>query len=138
MKKEIESLIPHRYPFIFVDEIVSANNDSVIGLKTFNKEDDKMLTGNFPEYEYIPGMIIIESMAQCGGAGIKKAKLADGFFGLAAMNDVQFFKGVTYGDQICYEIKNIRVSDRIIKQSGIAYFKGEPIAQATWTCGRID
>ncbi len=96
MKKEIESLIPHRYPFIFVDEILSANNDSVIGLKTFNKEDDKMLTGSFPDYEYIPGMIIIESMAQCGGAGIKKAKLADGFFVLAAMNDVQFFKGVTY------------------------------------------
>ena len=37
MKKEIESLIPHRYPFIFVDEILSANNDSVIGLKTFSK-----------------------------------------------------------------------------------------------------
>lgn len=41
-----------------------------------------MLTGSFPDYEYIPGMIIIESMAQCGGAGIKKAKLADGFLGL--------------------------------------------------------
>ena len=138
MKTEIEGLIPHRYLFIFVDEILSANNDSVIGLKTFNKEDEKMLTGSFPDYEYIPGMIIIESMAQCGGAGIKKAKLTDGFFGLAAMNDVQFFKGVTYGDQIRYEIKNIRVSNRIIKQSGIAYFEGEPIAQATWTCGRID
>lgn len=43
------------------------------------------------------------------------------------MNDVQFFKGVTYGDQIRYEIKNIRVSNRIIKQSGIAYFEGSQL-----------
>lgn len=97
---KIETLIPHRYPFIFVNEILSANEKEVIGTKTFNKDSNKMLTGSFPDYQYIPGMIIIESMTQCGGAGIKQAGLADGLFGLVGMNDVKFLKGVTFEKQI--------------------------------------
>jgi len=138
MNTEIESLLPHRYPFIFVDEITKANEEIIIGNKTFDKKKDKMLTGSFPDYEYIPGMIIIESMAQCGGAGIKLANLAEGFFGLAAMTDVEFFKGVKFGEKIHYEIKNLLISNRLIKQSGIAYSNETPIAKATWTVGRID
>ena len=138
MNKEIENLLPHRYPFIFVDEIISADKEKVLGTKTFDKEKDKMLTGSFPDYEYIPGMIIIESMAQCGGAGVKYAKLAEGFFGLAAMTDVKFLKGVKFGDKIRYEIENLLVSNRLIKQKGVAYCNKIPIAEATWTVGRID
>lgn len=138
MNKNIEELLPHRYPFIFVDEVIEANEHNVIGTKTFNKEKDKMLTGSFPDHGFIPGMIIIESMAQCGGAGIKQVGLAEGFFGLAVITNVQFFRGVSYGEQIRYEVKNIMVSNRIIKQSGIAYCNGSKIAEATWTCGRID
>ncbi len=138
METQIENLLPHRYPFIFVDEILSADEDTIVGTKTFDKDKDKMLTGSFPEYGFIPGMIIIESMAQCGGAGIKQLNLAEGFFGLAALNDIEFFKGVTYGEKIRYEIKNILVSNKIIKQSGIAYCNEIQVAKATWTCGRID
>ena len=134
MNKNIKSLLPHRYPFLFVDEIVSANADEIIGIKTFRKKGDSMLTGSFPKFEYIPGMIIIESMAQCGGAGIKAIGLAEGFFGLAGMDKVEFLKGVTYDVEITCKIKNIRISNRIIKQSGIAFVKSEPIVEATWVC----
>jgi 3-hydroxyacyl-[acyl-carrier-protein] dehydratase len=138
MSANIEELIPHRYPFIFVDTILSADEHTVIATKTFDREKDKILTGSFPDHGFIPGMIIIESMAQSGGAGIKQIGLASGFFGLAAMTDVQFFRGVSYGEEIKYEVKNIRVSNRIIKQSGIAYCNGVKVAEATWVCGRID
>ncbi|MDO5976028.1 3-hydroxyacyl-ACP dehydratase FabZ family protein [Flavivirga jejuensis] len=138
MKTEIEKLIPHRFPFLFVDKIITANEKEVIGLKSFEKSNDRMLTGSFPNYDFIPGMILIESMAQCGGAGVKKAKLAEGFFGLVSMENVQFLKGVTYSEEIKYIIKNIRVSNRLIKQTGIAYAQNEPIAEATWVCARID
>jgi len=138
MKTDIKELIPHRFPFLFVDEIISANKNEIIGLRSFNKSRDEMLTGSFPEFDFIPGMIIIESMAQCGGAGVKKAGLADGLFGLVRLDNVTFFKGATYDEEIKYVIKNIRVSNKLIKQSGIAYLKEEPIAEATWLCVRID
>ncbi|MUU78463.1 3-hydroxyacyl-ACP dehydratase FabZ family protein [Winogradskyella endarachnes] len=137
METEIEKLIPHRFPFLFVDKILTANEKEIIGIKSFDKSNN-MLTGSFPEYNFIPGMILVESMAQCGGAGVKKAGLANGFFGLASMSKVTFLKGVTYNEEIKYVIKNIRVSDRLIKQSGIAYARNEPIAEATWICARID
>lgn len=104
----------------------------IIGIKCFDKSSE-MLTGSF-----IPGTILVESMAQCGGAGVKKAKLADGHFRLASMEHITFLKGVTYNEEIKFVIKNIRVSDRLIKQTGIAYTKNEPILKATWICARID
>ena len=137
MSKEIESLIPHRSPFLFVDHILVANEKEIVGTKRFERENDPMLTGSFPEANFIPGMILVESMAQCGGAGIKKAGLADGFFGLVSMEDVAFLKGIFYGQEIKYVVKNIRVSNRLIKQSGVAYYKEVPITKATWVCARI-
>ncbi len=137
METEIEKLIPHRFPFLFLDKIIVANEKEIIGIKSFDKSNH-MLTGSFPEYNYIPGMILVESMAQCGGAGVKKAGLADGLFGLASMDKVTFLKGVTYNEEIKYIIRNIRVSNKLIKQSGIAYAEGEPVAEATWLCVRID
>ena len=138
MENEIAQLIPHRFPFLFVDKIITANEKEVIGFKSFNKSKNEMLTGSFPESNFVPGMIIIESMAQCGGAGIKKAELADGFFGLISMENVKFLSGAKYDDEIKYTIQNIRVSNRLIKQSGIAHVKNKPIAEATWICARID
>lgn len=138
MENEIEKLIPHRFPFLFVDEIITANENEIVGLKSFDKSIDKMLMGSFPGFDFIPGMILIESMAQCGGAGVKKAGLAEGFFGLIKMDNVIFFKGVTYEEEIKYVIKNIRVSNRLIKQTGIAYAQNELVAEATWVCARID
>lgn len=137
METEIEKLIPHRFPFLFVDKIITANEKEIIGIKSFDKSNE-MLTGSFPEYNFIPGTILVESMAQCGGAGLKKAGLANGFFGLASMEKVTFLKGVTYNEEVKYVIKNIRVSNKLIKQSGVAYANDEPIAEATWLCARID
>lgn len=83
-------------------------------------------------------MIIIESMAQCGGAGVKMLGIAQGLFGLANIENANFYKGVKFGDKVRYEIKNIRLSEKIIKQSGIAYVDEIPVADATWMCVRID
>lgn len=138
MGNAIESLIPHRYPFLFVDQILSASVEEIIGVKTFHRSKDEMLTGSFPEMGFIPGMILIESMAQCGGAGIKMLGLADGFFGLVSMDGVKFLKGVSFDEEVKYVVKNIRVSERLIKQEGIAYSRDEPVAEASWICAKLD
>ena len=94
--KEIETLIPHRNPFLYVDEILSLSPAQITGRTVFTDKDD-FLTGSFPEFNYVPGVVLIEAMAQCGGAGIKKLGLADGLFGLANIERADFRSGVSYG-----------------------------------------
>ncbi|MFT3795523.1 3-hydroxyacyl-ACP dehydratase FabZ family protein [Flavobacterium sp.] len=136
MSQEIENLIPHRTPFLFVDEITSFSNETIIGHKTFD-EKDNWLKGNFPEFEYIPGTILIESMAQCGGAGVKLLGVTNGLFGLVSIDDAEFYAGARFTDQITYVIQNIRLSEKIIKQSGIVYVKDKKILKASWMCVKI-
>ena len=138
MDNTIESLIPHRFPFLFVDEILTATPEEIIGSKTFSRAADEMLCGSFPDSGFILGMILIESMAQCGGAGIKQLGLADGFFGLVSLDKVRFFKGVSYETEVKYVVKNIRISVRLIKQEGVAYVMNEPVAEASWICAKLN
>ncbi len=139
MKKtpSIEALLPHRSPFLFADQILMANKEEITAVKTFSK-DDQLLRGSFPGVNFVPGTIIIESMAQCGGAGIKLLDITDGLFGLVSIDNANMLKGAEYGKQITYIIRNLRVTASIIKQSGVAYMDGEPVAEATWMCVRID
>jgi len=133
---EIEKLIPHRTPFLFVDQIISFSNETIIGIKTFD-ERDLWLRGSVPESEYIPGTILIESMAQCGGAGVKLLGITSGFFGLVSIEDTEFYAAARFKDQIKFIIKNIRLSEKIIKQSGIAYVADKKIIKASWMCVKI-
>ena len=131
--KEVETLIPHRDPFLFIDKIESATPEEIVGTKIFN-DGDQFLKGSFPEFNFVAGTILIEAMAQCGGAGIKKLGLADGFFGFANIENASFHNGVPYGKEFRMIIKNIKVAEKYIKQSGVGYVDGEPCMELTWTC----
>lgn len=131
MSKEIENLIPHRAPFLFVDEIISCSNETIIGTKTFN-EKDNWLKGSFPESNFVPGTILIESMAQCGGAGVRLLGVTKGIFGLVNIENVEFYESAEFEDEIRFVIQNIRLSEKIIRQSGIAYVGEKKIFKASW------
>lgn len=131
--KEVETLIPHRDPFLYVDKIVSASPDAIIGIKVFS-DSDHFLKGSFPDFNYVPGTILIEAMAQCGGAGIKKLGLADGFYGFANIEKAIFHKGVQFGEEFTMRIVNIKIAERYIKQSGIGYVDDAPCLDLIWTC----
>ena len=132
---EIENLLPHREPFLFVDEIVEASNERIIAKRVFT-EKDFFFTGHFPEYPVVPGVILIETMAQSGGAGLRKLGVlgADSLFFLASVDKVKFRRQVRPGDEVRSEIENLRVSPRMIKQSGKAYVDDELAAEAEWLC----
>lgn len=137
MSKNIESLIPHRSPFLFVDEIVSVDKEEIVGIKKFD-DANFILKGSFSEYDYVPGTILIESMAQCGGAGIRLLGVSEGIFALAYIETAQFFKGVNFNKEVRFVIKNIRLSEKMIKQSGKAYLGEDVVLEASWMCIRIE
>ena len=72
--KPVTSLIPHRDPFLFVDRIISADAQKIVGERTF-PDSTWFFQGHFPDYPVVPGVILVETMAQCGGAGLVYAEL---------------------------------------------------------------
>ena len=132
---EIESLLPHREPFLFVDEIVQADEKKIIAKHVFT-EKEFFFKGHFPEYPVVPGVVLIETMAQSGGAGLRKLGiLGDGaLFFLASVDKVKFRRQVRPGDELRSEVENLRVSKQMVKQSGKAYVGDELAAEAEWMC----
>jgi 3-hydroxyacyl-[acyl-carrier-protein] dehydratase len=137
MNKTIEELIPHRKPFLFVDEIVSISSEEIVGFETFADKENPVLKGSFPP-DVIPGTIVLESMAQCGGAGVRLLGVAEGVFALAHIETVQFLKSVHYNERIKYIIKNVRLSAKMVKQQGTAYVNDEVVLEASWLSIKID
>ena len=132
---EIENLLPHRKPFLFVDEIVEVSNEKIVARHVF-AESEFFFPGHFPDYPVVPGVILIETMAQSGGAGLRKSGVIgdNALFFLATVDKVKFRRQVRPGDEVRSEVENLRVSPKMIKQSGKAYVGTELAAEAEWMC----
>ncbi|WP_010253729.1 3-hydroxyacyl-ACP dehydratase FabZ [Treponema primitia] len=132
---EIEELLPHRVPFLFVDKIDTADKEKIVARHVFT-EKEFFFAGHFPEYPVVPGVILVETMAQSGGAGLRKLGIMPGnaLFFLATVDKVKFRRQVRPGDEVRSEIVNLRVSPKMIKQSGKAYVGDELAAEAEWMC----
>jgi 3-hydroxyacyl-[acyl-carrier-protein] dehydratase len=132
---DIKSLLPHRDPFLFVDRIEKSDKDEVIGYKLF-RETEFFFPGHFPGYPVVPGVILIEAMAQCGGAGVRMTNESGGssLFVLATVDKVKFRRQVKPGDEVRMVITNLRVSKAMIRQAGKSWVGNELAAEAEWLC----
>ncbi len=133
--KDIKTLLPHREPFLFVDRLEKTDRDEIIGYRKFT-DADFFFKGHFPEYPVVPGVILVETMAQCGGAGIRAGQeTADAsLFFLATVEKAKFRRQVRPGDEVRMVITNLRVSPKMLRQAGKAYVGDELAAEAEWLC----
>ncbi len=129
---DILDCLPHRNPFLFVDEVEHADTESIIGTRYFSG-DEFFFQGHFPGYPVVPGVLLVEAMAQCGGAGIRKAGLIGqtAIYFLVSIEKAKFRRQVTPGESVRFEIQNLRVTKQMLK-SGKAYVGDEVAAEASW------
>ena len=133
---DITRVLPHRYPFLFVDRITELEpKKRVVGLKNVTG-NEPFFQGHFPGRPVMPGVLIIEAMAQVGGILarlsvpdlLERAKEEAIFF--MSMDKVKFRRPVVPGDQIVFELEPLRTGSRVWKMRGKATVAGEIVAEA--------
>ena len=135
----IREILPHRYPFLLVDRIEELENERVVGIKNVTV-NEPFFAGHFPDYPVMPGVLIIEAMAQVAGvlvlSGIpdRKNKLVL----LAGVDGAKFRKPVRPGDQLRMEMKVLRSRATMAKVSGTATVDGAVVAEAEILCVLAD
>jgi UDP-3-O-[3-hydroxymyristoyl] N-acetylglucosamine deacetylase/3-hydroxyacyl-[acyl-carrier-protein] dehydratase len=135
----IERIMPHRYPFLLVDRILSLEAERVVGIKnvTINEE---FFVGHFPGHPIMPAVLIVEAMAQCGGVLLlnRVNNPKDKLVYFMGIDNAKFRKPVRPGDQIRFELNLIRMKQRICKMEGKAYVDGDLVAEAELLSSIVD
>jgi 3-hydroxyacyl-[acyl-carrier-protein] dehydratase len=130
---EILKRIPHRYPFVMVDRIISYTpSKHIVGIKNVSMNEPHF-QGHFPDRPIMPGVLIIESLAQTGAIMAYDELIQnqpDKFLYLSSMNKVRFRKPVVPGDQLVLDLNVIRIRKQAIKMRGRAMVDNEIAAEA--------
>ena len=133
--KEIQRILPHRYPFLLVDRIIEIELEKrIVGIKNVSI-NEPFFQGHFPGHPVMPGVLIIEAMAQVGGIlAIKssegKMDISDKLVYFVGIDNAKFRKPVLPGDQIHFEIEVIQIKVPYWKMKGIAMVDGKKVCEA--------
>ena len=138
--EEIHALLPHRYPFALVDRIIKyVPGEVAIGIKnvTFNEPH---FQGHFPGRPIMPGVLIVEAMAQVGGVVLTRmADVRDGLFMFAGIDGVRFRRPVIPGDQLVMTVELVRVKQRRFgKMHGRAEVDGKLVCEGDLMFSLVD
>jgi beta-hydroxyacyl-ACP dehydratase FabZ len=136
---EIRAILPHRYPFLLVDRIVEMDAEHIVGIKNVT-HNEPFFTGHFPDFPVMPGVLIVEAMAQTAGVLVLKSipdrdrKLVL----LVAIENARFRRPVVPGDTLRMEMKLLKRKATVAKMAGVATVDGVVVAEAEVMCKLAD
>jgi len=133
---EIMSILPHRYPFLLIDRVVEMERKQrIVAIKnvTFNEPH---FQGHFPDYPIMPGVLMVEAIAQTGGALLltEIPDRADKLMVFTGIDSAKFRRPVVPGDQLRIEVTVLQWRSRAVKMLGIATVDGKVACEATVMC----
>lgn len=136
---EIMGCLPHRYPMQLVDRILELEpGHRIVGLKNVSA-NEPFFVGHFPDHPVMPGVLIVEAMAQVGGVLTALLPGAEGKLAyLAVIDRIRFRRPVRPGDQLITEAVVIRVRDRVGKMRVTAKVDGQVVADGVMTYALAD
>jgi len=127
---EIKKYLPHRYPFLLVDKIIDIEEKKITGIKNVTV-NEPFFEGHFPEHPVMPGVLIIEALAQtCGVLALKREENRGKLAYFAAIQNAKFRKPVFPGDTLKLEIEVIKHRTKITQAHGVASVEEKVVAEA--------
>jgi 3-hydroxyacyl-[acyl-carrier-protein] dehydratase len=133
---EIQKILPHRYPFLLLDRILELElNEKVVGLKNVSV-NEPFFQGHFPGNPIMPGVLIVEALAQAGGVLAFLSNphhIGKNLIYFLGIDKVKFRKPVVPGDQLILELVALRRGQKVWKMRGKAFVKNNLVAEAELT-----
>jgi beta-hydroxyacyl-ACP dehydratase FabZ len=128
---EIKEIIPHRYPFLFVEKILECTSEDIVGIKNVSV-NEPFFQGHFPADPIMPGVLILEAMAQTGGILILKQfpQYRGKSIYFVGLDKVRFRKPVRPGDRLVMKVKLEKYRSGFFKMMGEAFVDDAPVAEA--------
>lgn len=136
---EIRQILPHRYPMLLVDRIIELEAERIVGIKNVTA-NEPFFSGHFPDFPVMPGVLIVEAMAQTAGVLVLKSvedrerKLVL----LVSIEYAKFRRQVVPGDQLRMELTMMKRKASVAKMSGKATVDGALVAEAEVMCKLAD
>jgi len=139
--KEIQEILPHRFPFLLVDRILELDlGKRVVGIKNVTI-NEPFFAGHFPGHPIMPGVLIIEAMAQVGGFLLMSSLDARGekkLLYFTGIDRARFRRPVVPGDQIRFEVAILQRRRQLCRFKGAAYVDGKLVAEAEMSSVVVD
>lgn len=134
-KEQIMEIIPHRDPFLLIDEIVEMEVGVKVKARKYIKEDDFWFKGHFPDYPVTPGVLMIEMLAQAGAVCMLSKPEFKGKIGLfGGIDKAKFRRQVVPGDVLDLEVEVIKQRGPVATCKGLATVGGEKAVSCEITC----
>jgi len=137
--EEIRRILPHRYPMLLVDRILELEPDRIVGIKNVTA-NEPFFAGHFPQFPVMPGVLIVEAMAQVAGVLVLKEipDRANKLVFLAGIDNAKFRRPVVPGDQLRIEMKVLKKKASVAKMQGVATVDGAVVAEVEILCKLAD
>jgi beta-hydroxyacyl-ACP dehydratase FabZ len=136
---QIKDILPHRFPFLLVDRIVEMEPERIVGIKNVTA-NEHFFQGHYPGYPVMPGVLIVEALAQCAGVLVlssipdRHSKVVL----MASIDAAKFRRPVRPGDQLRLDLTFLKKKATIAKMKGVATVDGVVVAEAIVMCTIAD